>query len=139
NNQLTVTIVPSVLLLDNENYIYETLLDKTEFKIYTRSKGNLIIRGKNTKWKLIPTEDFFSSLPFDFKDYKNRFSTNNNNLKYQELKQIYEEMLAKKTQLSVREKESKVPELSKILQKQLENPFYQTVKLCVYIKQVDAQ
>src|SRR5690606_1994894 len=81
NNQLTITIVPTILLMENEKYIYEILLDETGFKISTRSKGNLIIKGKNSKWKLIPTENFFLSLPFDLQDYRNRMSVNDLNVK----------------------------------------------------------
>lgn len=137
--RLTMSIVPTRLSINNEKFVYEVLVDKTDFKITTHSKGNLLLKGENTKWKLISTGNNFESLPFETNNYIERISSNNLTLNYQELIQIYEEMIAKKEHLAIGNKENRIKELSKVIQKQLENPFYQTVKLCVYIKQVDAK
>ncbi|MBC8884042.1 hypothetical protein H9X57_14020 [Flavobacterium piscinae] len=137
--RLIVSIVPTRLSINNEKFVYEVLEDKTDFKITTHSKGNLLLKGENTKWKLISTGNNFESLPFETNNYLERISSNNLTLNYQELMQIYEEMMAKREHLAIGNKENRIKELSKVIQKQLENPFYQTVKLCVYIKQVDAQ
>lgn len=108
NNRLRVSLVPTTLLIKDETFIYEILKEKTGFRITTHSKGNLIIRGKGPDWKLITTQDYFTSLPFDTQSYISRNSSNNHEVKYQELKQIYEEMLAKKAQLALEDKQSKI-------------------------------
>lgn len=137
--RLIVSIVPTRLSINNEKFVYEVLEDKTDFKITTHSKGNLLLKGENTKWKLISTGNNFESLPFETNNYLERISSNNLTLNYQELMQIYEEMIAKREYLAIGEKENKIEELSKVIQKQLENSFYQTVKLCVYLKQIDSK
>lgn len=135
HNKLNVLIVPSnYKLTPNEQWIYEVLLSETSWPVKVYSGGNLLIKGNSSSWKWMSTGYHFSSLPFDEAYYKDKHTF----VSTSELKQIYEEMLFKKNELPLDDFANKIPELSKTIQKQLENPFYKDVQVCVYIKQIDS-
>ena len=137
-NSEIINFVFSEGIIENEVAYYKVIKEVCGLKITIQSGGNFVIKGGNsTTWKTVPTK-YYKSLPFDNTYYFQKAINNDKSVSFEELKQVYEDLLSRADSVMLCRNYLNFDALIKKIQAKLSNNFYNSVNTAVYVKQVNS-